>query len=183
MAETWRPIPGVQVIGITGRARSGKDELAKALVRAVPGAERFAFSDAVAVMARVVHRMNGRDARVLQTVGTQYREQDEAVWLRCLYGILQDRRPRLAVVTGVRYANELGLIYGLGGIVVGVRRPWAPALTDRDPHHVVEQGIDDLVDRATFTVTQQEHDTPAALEHELDAIAGLIAERFGCTHR
>lgn len=144
-AGLWGPIPGVRVIGVTGAARHGKDELAKAIIRICPGAERFAFSDAVAAVSRVRFGMTERDASKLQDTGTRYRQVDPAVWLRCMYGAIQDRRPRVAVVTGVRYPNELDVIRGMGGVLVAVRRSAAPPLTDRDPEHEVESHIGDMI--------------------------------------
>jgi hypothetical protein len=138
---------GVRVVGITGAARHGKDELARALVSVVPGAERFAFSDAVAAVARAEGRMVARDARVLQAVGTERRRARPSVWLECLEGAIRDRRPVLAVVTGVRYPDEFALIESLGGVVVGVVRPGAPALTDRDAGHEVESHVPALLAR------------------------------------
>jgi len=155
----YAPLQGVTVIGITGRARSGKDELARAFLRQLPGAERVAFSDAVAALARVSEDMTQRDARLLQLVGTREREKNPSVWLDALYGWMQDRQPQWAIVTGLRYANEYALIRAMGGYVLGVVRPDAPPLTDRDPSHPVEQGIAAMVEQADvrFTVPEREH--------------------------
>ena len=143
-----KPIDGVRVLGITGAARHGKDELARAIVRVYPGAERFAFSDAVAAVARSRYGMLTRNAAQLQEVGTLYRQHQDDIWLRCLYGAIADKRPILAVVTGVRYQNEIGLISAMGGKVVGVRRLNAPELTDRDPQHEVESHIGEMLVQA-----------------------------------
>lgn len=171
---SFAPIPGVHVVGITGRARSGKDELAKAILRLVAGAERFAFSDAVAAVARTAGMMRTRDAGVLQQVGTQMREVDPDVWCHALYGTLEDRRPEVAIVTGVRYANERAMIQAMGGRLVGVRRPGAPALTDRDPAHPVEQGIDALVADADTVVEFEELQTADAREAYFDEVARYL---------
>jgi hypothetical protein len=155
---TYRPLAGVAVVGITGAARSGKDELARAIIRNYPGAERFAFSDGVAAIARARYFMGARDAGLLQQIGTLYRStRGTEVWLRCLYGAIADRRPRLAVVTGIRYPNELDLIRALGGMLVGIVRPGRPPLTDRDPAHEVESHVDGLLREAPIVVEAAEY--------------------------
>ena len=155
----FAPIDGVTVIGITGRARSGKDELARAFLRAVPGAERVAFSDAVAAFARATGQMTRRDPRTLQDVGEQLRRFDVDCWCAAMHGWIEDRRPTLAVVTGLRHANEYTLIRAMRGYLIGVVRPDAPPVTDRDPLAPVEQGIAAMLDKADvrFTVPEREH--------------------------
>lgn len=154
---TWAPIAGVQVVGITGKARHGKDELARAFVRQVPGAERFAFSDAVAVVARALRVMTTRDAAMLQRVGTRLRDLHPDTWLQCLYYAIADRAPEVAIVTGIRYPDEAAMIRAMGGRVLAVVRPDAPALTDRDPAHLVEQQIDALIADADTILAIGEH--------------------------
>ena len=144
----WAPIDGVAVIGITGKARHGKDELARALTRLIANGERFAFSDALAAVARSLGGMTTRDPRVLQNLGTSSRERDPDVWVRCLYHAIEDRRPDVAIITGVRYPNEAAMIREMGGALVAVVRQDAPTLTDRDAAHPVEQGIEALVSDA-----------------------------------
>lgn len=167
----YAPIEGVTVVGITGRARSGKDELARAFLRAVPGAERVAFSDAVAAFARVSGAMAVRDPGVLQIVGERQRRLNVECWCQAVYGWIDDRRPTLAIVTGLRHANEYTLIRAMRGYLIGVVRPEAPPITDRDPQAPVEQGIAAMVEQADirFTVPEREH--PRARAALFDAYA------------
>ncbi len=174
----FAPIPGVHVVGITGRARSGKDELAKAILRLVAGAERFAFSDAVAAVARTTGIMRERDAAVLQKIGTSMRTLDPDVWCLALYGAMQDRRPDVAIATGIRYPNEDAMIRALGGRLIGIRRPDAPALTDRDPAHPVEQQIDGLVDEADTVVEVPELEGVDAREAYFDEVARYLVRSW-----
>ena len=175
----YAPIDGVSVVGITGAARSGKDELAKALMRHISGAERFAFSDAVAVVARINGLMTTRDAAALQKVGTRYRETvGSDVWVRCLHGAIEDRRPQLAVVTGIRYPNECAWLRDVGGTLVGVVRPGAPALTDRDPSHPVEQHIAALLAQAHVTITVDEHADPSVRRAAFNRYAARVIDAW-----
>jgi hypothetical protein len=144
----YRPIDGVRVIGLCGHARHGKDETARLLLRLCPGAERFAFSDALAVEARVHHGMTTRDPRTLQDVGMDMRESHPGVWLDALYGAIEDRRPELAVITGVRFPDEAAMVRAMGGQVIRVvrlgpdgRRYVSP---DRPAAHRAEAEIDGL---------------------------------------
>lgn len=175
---TWEPIPGVLVVGITGRARHGKDELARALLRHITGAERFAFSDAVAAVARSLQLMGHRDPRVLQDVGTRLRQVEPETWLRCLYHAIQDKAPGVAIITGVRYPNEAAMIREMGGHLVAVERPYAPALTDRDPAHPVEQQIDQLISQADTVFRVNEFRDADALEACFDQMAVDLIESW-----
>lgn len=171
----YQPIDGVSVVGITGAARHGKDELAKALLRRIAGAERFAFSDAVAAVARASGLMTRRDAAALQQVGTHYRTTVSLeVWVRCLHGAIEDRRPQVAIVTGLRYPNELAWLRAVTGTLIGVRRPCAPALTDRDPSHPVEQGVADLLAQADLTFILDEYPGETARRAAFDRLAGRV---------
>lgn len=175
----YSPIDGVSVVGITGAARHGKDELARALMRHIAGAERFAFSDAVAVVARINGLMTTRDAAALQKVGTRYRETvGPEAWVRCLHGAIEDRRPQLAVVTGIRYQNELDWLRDVHGTLVGVVRPGAPALTDRDPSHPVEQGVADLLRHADATFTIAEHADPMVRNAAFNRLAAKVIDAW-----
>ena len=157
----WQPIEGVRVLGITGRARAGKDTLAREIIRRIPGAERFAFSDGVAAVERAVpwlaDPMTTRDPRRLQARGELERQKDPYVWLRVTYGAIQDRRPVLAIITGLRTPAEVDLVRGMGGLVVRVRREGPQGhyvATDRDPDHPIERQIESLA--ATYEVIIQD---------------------------
>lgn len=143
---TYHPIPGVQrVIALTGAARHGKDAAAKLLLRLLPGAERFAFSDALSVECRVHHGMTKRHPQLLQDVGMMWRDARPGVWLDALYGAICDRQPDIAVITGVRFQDEADLVRAIGGTLVRVVRldsHGQPYVTDdRDPSHRAEREI------------------------------------------
>src|SRR5262245_48625388 len=146
---TYAPISGTKVIGITGSARHGKDTLASFLLQLVPGAERFAFSDAISAYARVSGRMTNRDPSVLQEIGWLMRLQRPSVWLDALYGTICDRCPSLAVITGVRFTDEAQMIRQMGGKLVRVVRvePDGSPFVDpaRDPAHPTESEISSIM--------------------------------------
>lgn len=153
----WAPIAGVRVVGVTGRARHGKDTLARELMRQLAAAgtlaERFAFSDSVAVAERTAPLpgdapMTTRNPSRLQRRGEYERARDPFIWLRATYGTIEDRRPEVAIITGLRTPAEVAMVRGMGGLVVRVTRIDAegqPFVTsDRDPNHPIEQQIDSL---------------------------------------
>lgn len=168
---TFDPINGVTVIGITGRSRSGKDELARAFLRQRPGAERVAFSDAVSVVARLSGEMGLRDPRVLQGIGEAARLTDPDCWCRALYGWIDDHRPPLVIVTGLRHANEYAMLRTMGGYIIGVIREDAPPVTDRDPSAPVEQGIAAMITHADCRFTVPERASAIAREALFDSYA------------
>lgn len=179
----YEPIDGVSVVGITGAARHGKDELAKALLRRIAGAERFAFSDAVAVEARANGWMTTRDAAVLQRVGTRYREVfDEDVWVKCLHGAIEDRRPAVAIVTGLRYPNELAWLRAVNGTLIGIIRDYAPPLVDRDPSHPVERGVADLLAQTHLTLIVDEYVGETARRAAFDRLADRVIASWATAH-
>jgi len=140
---TFQPLPDVQLIGIVGAPRHGKDMLAKAIARRWLGAERFAFSDGIAAYARATGQMSARDPAVLQTAGWVLKQADNDIWLKVVYGSMQDRLPSLAIITGVRMLIEADMIREMGGSLVRVVRVDDHGAefeaTDRDMDHAVEQ--------------------------------------------
>jgi hypothetical protein len=72
---------------------------------------------------------------------------DEGVWIRSVYAKLLDTRPRLAVITDVRYRNEFDFVKQLGGATVDVMRFNRDGSDyvdpSRDPKHISETGLDD----------------------------------------
>lgn len=144
------------MIGLVGHARAGKDTLAKALMRCLPGAERFAVSDGIAAYARAIGAMTDRVPAVLQDVGWSLRKDRQSVWLDTLYGAIDDRRPAWAIITGVRFHDEAEMIRAMGGRLVRVNRLEADGAEhvsgDRDRAHIVEAQIDSIACDQTVSI-------------------------------
>ena len=175
----YKHIPGCKLaIGILGEARAGKDTAAKALLKAVPGAERFALSDFVATDCRVHHGMTKRDPRLMQTVGTARREVNPCVWMDALYGLLCDRECETIIVTGLRYPDEVELVRALAPqtAILRIRRLTAAGLPyvadDRDMSHPVEQQIASM--EADAELTAKSGDV-AGLMRQAMAWVGFLA--------
>lgn len=163
-----QPIPHVGVLGILGAARAGKDTVASFLLKLCPGAERFTFSDLLAVRERLAGRMAKRDARHLQDASKGI---DRDLFLSAMYYAIDDRRPPLAIITGVRNDDEVRMIRQMGGKLVRVVRlePDGSPYVDpgRDPHHPIEAQIPRLPHDAVLTARSGDLDA-------LEAQAGSL---------
>jgi len=136
------------VIGFTGKARHGKDLACELIASIAPGARRYAFSDGVAAYARALGLMTARDPVILQRVGTEIRGRNLTAWIDVVRGAIADHAAPVALVSGVRYANEAEMVRSMGGYIIRVVRTEAdgsPFLCgDRDPHHGSETAMDGI---------------------------------------
>ena len=147
------------LIGITGKARSGKDTIAKHLVNS-HGFDHYWFSkpmkDALAVMLgwtsehlygdlkeAVDPFYNVSPRRALQTIGTDWGRDiiNKDLWLLCAERAIASS-PNL-VISDVRFDNEAKLIRSKGGIVICVNRHDAQEVSE----HISESGVSEhLID-------------------------------------
>lgn len=119
----YLPIPETRVLAIGGPARSGKDTAAKTLLAIDPARTlALAMSDAIAHECRLHHGMTTRDPRLLQKVGYALRQAVPTIWLDAVYWRIVEARPRLALITGVRFPDELAMVRAMGGQTVWVDR-------------------------------------------------------------
>lgn len=133
-----------RILGLAGRKGSGKDTAAAALLGAPYNAIRVAFADKVKEIARDLYGLTEaqlfgdlkevRDPRygltprfILQRLGTEVaRSIYPDTWVRYLMEVEIPRRvPHLgfAVVTDVRFPNEVRAIHDAGGLVFRIDRP------------------------------------------------------------
>lgn len=154
-------VTGPVIIGLTGKAGSGKDTVGEYLVR-VHGFTRFAYADALKDAAlsinpiifdnerlRSLAHEHGMDfvkrahfeaRRFLQELGLSMRAVDEQIWLRPLDALVNSREARRIVVTDCRFDNEAVQVIQHGGFVFNVERPGAGLKGDA-ASHVSEQGV------------------------------------------
>ena len=150
------------LIGLTGRAQSGKDSVADYL-EVQHGFIGMAFADPIknALLAMFDEDIDdGRDKEavidwigkssreLMQTLGTEWGRQmiHEDVWVRCLERALDENLdtndPHPIVLTDVRFENEARWVRQRGGTIWRIERPDARAARA----HSSEAGIpDDLV--------------------------------------
>lgn len=127
---------GIQIIGITGKKRSGKDTFAQPLIQ--NGFTRFAFADPVKEVARVMFGVPvdadpsdpapyfpSVDARYIwQKVGTEASRDvfHQRVWIHNLHQRVLDSGKKRIVITDVRFDDEAEWIRSQGGVLVHVFR-------------------------------------------------------------
>lgn len=154
----------MKLIGITGKARSGKDTIAKHLFHQ-HAFTRIAFGDPVKLTAQQAFGLSeaqtwddeykevvipywGMSPReIFQKVGTDAMRNTFGanVWIKrwsLSYLLLKDTDH--IVVPDVRFDNEAELIRNLGGIIVDVQR--GTGLTGSTGDHASEKGLSSLPD-------------------------------------
>jgi hypothetical protein len=93
--------------------------------------------------------MTVKDAKVLQEVGTDlFRARvDPDIWIKCLKYQIQEEQPEVALITDMRFPNELEWITKSGGITVLVNRVLDDGTqyiaADRPSDHVSENSLDE----------------------------------------
>ena len=156
-----------QLIGITGKARAGKDSFANALVQC--GYQRVAFADALKLATAVianepihlffdeVTKEYHTDAlgmtrrKALQAVGKAVRDSlGEHVWVNRALANWKSQGKPLTVVTDVRYPNEADAVRALGGIIIRINRDGSGLDGDLGAHESERRLSDDLVDIEVF---------------------------------
>ena len=160
----------LKMIGITGRARSGKDTLADYLVKEY-GFTRYAFADPMKdCLAQIPgwdHRhmhgdlkdqvdpyYNVTPRQAMQRFGTEcFRTLNPDFWLKVAERLLAPDNEIPVVISDVRFENEAQFVRRRG-LLIHLRRPQAQA----DAQHQSEQGVfriaDDVLIENNGTVNQ-----------------------------
>lgn len=94
--------------------------------------------------------MIGKDAPLLQRVGVAMREDDPDVWIRSVYSKILAARPAVAVVTDVRFPNELDMIRAMGGEAWKVERRHADGSPFVDPSRPATHESETALDGAAW---------------------------------
>lgn len=150
-------MPSFPIIGIAGRALTGKDTIASLIITAI-GGYRYSFADPIRAMLKplgidmddlywqahkeaTIPSLGVSPRRMMQTLGTD--------WGRCminanLWTELAARRlfqnGTGMVIPDVRFENEATWVREQGGLIIHVTRPAANAVEN----HVSEDGINVL---------------------------------------
>lgn len=183
-----------QLIGLTGRKRSGKDTFAERLVLH-HGYKRFAFADNVrqaaldldpiivqahtngGIMLRLSHVVAGHGwekakeipevRRTLQRFGSEsIRRLDPTFWVRTVMDAVSNHDGP-AVITDVRFPNELEAVHDADGWSVRITRTGLP---DDGDLHISETALDD----AAVNLGYSNNATIAALHAKADECARIL---------
>lgn len=150
-------MPQTPLIGITGRARSGKDTVANFIIAAI-GGYRYSFADPIRAMLtslgvdmsdpywqarkeEVIPALGVSPRRMMQTLGTEWGRQliNPDLWLIMAHQRLLQNGPGM-VIPDVRFDNEAAWIRKHGGRILHVLRPDAKIVEA----HASEDGIEVL---------------------------------------
>lgn len=137
----------IPVVGLAGKARSGKDTLAAAII-AARGGYRYGFADPIKQMTdvfvprggdhekEVVIPELGKSRRQLwQTLGTEWGRDliNPNIWLTIAGWRLQKDGPGM-VIADLRFENEADWVRSKRGLVIHVQRPNAAAVHGSTTH-------------------------------------------------
>ena len=148
-------MPQAPLIGIAGRARSGKDTVANFIVAAI-GGYRYSFADPIRAMLaplgvdmsdpywqarkeEPIPALGVSPRRMMQTLGTEWGRQliNPDLWLIMAHQRLLQNGPGM-VISDVRFNNEAAWIRKHGGRIIHVIRPDTKAVEA----HASEDGIE-----------------------------------------
>jgi hypothetical protein len=170
------------IIGLSGYARSGKDEVAKILVEE-HGFTRFAFADKIRQLLLAIDPTVGtiklstvvaeygwdiakskpEIRELLQHTGVAARNLiDEHIWVNACMRQMNDMDEK-CVITDVRFENEVKAIKDMEGQIWLVRRPGVEAVNN----HISEHALDGF-----------KHDKILKNEGSLDELRELVRRRL-----
>lgn len=188
------------LIGLVGKARSGKDTVAGLLVQNFDdGFEQFAFADVMKDVVALkfgiarchcdgidedgsvfdreaIHPFWGISTReMLQKEGTEATREVYCpdFWLRRMEIQLEDSQSVNVVISDVRFPNEVDFIKKAGGHVIGITRPGVPNVS---AHKSERMASEDLGTVADYVVGND--GTVAELHDQITTLVDMLkAER------
>jgi|TARA_Y100000310_G_scaffold209854_1_gene210473 dephospho-CoA kinase len=172
----------MQIIGIAGRAGSGKSEVAR-MVQDISGAEVcvIAFAAALKRVARQLGwdgKKDERGRRFLQRLGTDaVRDYEPQAWVRqwrvAVASDCEEWGTDIIIADDVRFENEAAEIHRMGGVLVRVVKPDINA--DKMSDHVSEQPIP----RSYIDYTIQNDGNLEQLRGQVEILLRELAKREG----
>lgn len=156
------PLPeglSANLVGVSGKPRSGKDVFAEYICANYEGVERLNFSDPILSEVNGWLRPSGRlitqanksnplHRTLLQVWGRARRFEYEQYWVRSLRQAIEGSEAQLVIACGVRAPSDLELVEELGGICLRVVRPGNPYEAE-DPIEAALSGYEDRLRELT----------------------------------
>lgn len=164
------------IIGIHGKARSGKDTSA-ALLRAMVGGYQYSFASPLYAMIAAglgidindpywkehkespIPAYGGKSLRqIVQTLGTQWGRNMicEDIWVQRAMQVLSARGPGM-IVSDVRYENEAAFVRRMGGVVIHLRRKDIPRINPHDSENGIQIEPSDFIVDNNGSIDDLEH--------------------------
>ena len=100
------------IIMLSGKAGAGKDTAYKLINEIIP-ATRFAFADTLKDFAKQLGWDGKKDIKgrkLLQNLGNTVRDYDEDTWANIVVNKIKEEKPKLAVITDLRFPNEIKVV-------------------------------------------------------------------------
>lgn len=168
-------MPQVPLIGITGRARSGKDTLASFII-AAQGGYRYSFADPIRAMLiplgvdmgdpywasrkeEIIPALGVSPRRLMQTLGTEWGRHliNPDLWLLMAQQRLLHHGPGM-IIPDVRFENEAAWVRKYGGRIIHLKRDSVTPIEE----HVSEAGVEfvpetDMVLTNNGTLEEMQH--------------------------
>src|SRR5436189_2571092 len=113
------------LLGISGKARSGKDTLAREIHALLPRESWiYGFADDLKGCARVLGWMQGKNSALLQVFGTEvlYTHVDPNRLIMCLEQRIIEDAPQIGVIRDCRRINEFDWVKRQGVRMIRVNR-------------------------------------------------------------
>ena len=133
------------IIGIMGKARSGKDTVAKLFEEA--DFIRLSFADNLKWAAKRLFGWDGKKdekgRKLLIALGEKLREINSDIWIKSLLNSNSDILHKNIVISDVRYKNEADWIKSCNGILIKVIRIDLPHADADWRKHASETELDD----------------------------------------
>ena len=161
----------IPLIGLAGRARSGKDTVA-GFILAATGGYRYSFADPIRAMLKAIGVdlddpywlerkedpipiLGASPRRLMQTLGTEWGRQQihPNIWLLLAQQQLVIRGPGM-VVTDIRFENEADWVRERGGKIIHVIRDDAPLVQTHSSEIGVARGKYDALLYNTGTLAE-----------------------------
>ena len=146
----------MNLVGIVGRRRAGKDTLCQAMIKAALDADlyalRFAFGDEVKREVAAALRVDESTLEaqketyrpLIQAWGACRRRQNPAYWIEKVDEWISCCPSEISIISDVRYTNEAEWIRSQGGVLIKVIRP-TRALDPAVDTHESESDQDGMV--------------------------------------
>ena len=170
------------VIGLTGKARSGKDTVANFIVASV-GGYQYAFADPLRNMLAAGFGINMMDPywatrkeevipalgksprQLMQTLGTEWGRQcvGENVWVVLAKAKLLEKGAGM-VISDVRFENEAAWVRRIGGRVLHVRRETNVEVSPHASEGGVAMGEGDAIIHNNSTVEELQNQVRLFME-------------------
>lgn len=180
--------PTCHIIGVSGKKRSGKDVLGRYLTD-THGYEQYAFADAIKSAAKEIFLLSDEQLdgdkkeevdpywqktprQILQAFGTDAFRQEfgQDVWVRNTLERMRLRLPQKAVITDVRFPNEVEAIQNVGGRVIRVD---ASERLDQSDEHSSETALDDY---EGFDVRIENNGTLAEYKRKIQSVCNTLLQ-------